>query len=65
MPKFDANLSMMFPEVPFLNRFQAAAECGFTAAEFLFPHEHAAEVVAAKLAEAGLVHAFFNMPPGN
>jgi hydroxypyruvate isomerase len=65
MPKFAANLSMMFTEVPFLDRFQPAAECGFTAVEFLFPYEHPAEVIAAKLAEAGLVQALFNMPPGD
>jgi 2-dehydrotetronate isomerase len=65
MPKFAANLSMMFTEVPFLDRFQAAAECGFTAVEFLFPYEHPADVIAAKLAEAGLVQALFNMPPGD
>lgn len=65
MPKFAANLSMMFTEVPFLDRFQAAADCGFTAVEFLFPYEHPAEVIAAKLAEVGLVQALFNMPPGD
>jgi 2-dehydrotetronate isomerase len=65
VPKFAANLSMMFTEVPFLDRFRAAADCGFTAVEFLFPYEHAAEVIADKLSEAGLVQALFNMPPGN
>ncbi len=65
MPKFAANLSMMFNEVPFLDRFAAAAECGFTAVEYLFPYEHPAELVADRLQAAGLVQALFNMPPGD
>ena len=43
MPRFAANLSMMFTEVPFLDRFEAAAKAGFTAVEFLFPYEFPAE----------------------
>lgn len=46
MPKFAANLSMMFTEVPFLDRFAAAAAQGFNAVEFLFPYEHPAELLA-------------------
>jgi hydroxypyruvate isomerase len=65
MPKFAANLSMMFNEVPFLDRFQAAADCGFTAVEYLFPYEHPAEIVAERLQAAGLAQALFNMPPGD
>jgi 2-dehydrotetronate isomerase len=65
MPKFAANLSMMFNEVPFLDRFAAAAECGFTAVEYLFPYDHPAELVAERLQAAGLVQALFNMPPGD
>ena len=42
MPRFAANLSMMFTEVPFLDRFDAAAPEGFTAVEFLFPYDHPA-----------------------
>ena len=42
MPRFAANLTMMFNEVPFLDRFDAAAKAGFTAVEFLFPYEHPA-----------------------
>ena len=45
MPRFAANLSMMFTEVPFLDRFEAAAKAGFTAVEFLFPYDHPAEAV--------------------
>ncbi|MFN3317110.1 MAG: 2-oxo-tetronate isomerase [Allorhizobium sp.] len=65
MPKFAANLSMMFNEVPFLDRFAAAADCGFTAVEYLFPYEHPAELVAERLQAAGLTQALFNMPPGD
>ncbi|THV12336.1 2-oxo-tetronate isomerase [Rhizobium rhizophilum] len=65
MPKFAANLSMMFNEVPFLDRFAAAADCGFTAVEYLFPYDHPAEVVAERLQAAGLAQALFNMPPGD
>ncbi|MFC0386175.1 2-oxo-tetronate isomerase [Muricoccus vinaceus] len=65
MPRFAANLSMMFTEVPFLDRFAAAAAAGFQAVEFLFPYEHPPEVVAGKVKEAGLSVALFNMPPGD
>lgn len=65
MPKFAANLSMMFNEVPFLDRFAAAADCGFTAVEYLFPYDHPAELVAERLQAAGLAQALFNMPPGD
>ena len=40
MPKFAANLTMMFNEVPFPERFAAAAKAGFTAVEFLFPYDY-------------------------
>jgi hydroxypyruvate isomerase len=65
MPKFAANLSMMFTERPFLERFQAAARAGFTAVEYLFPYDHPAKLIAETLAAAGLKQALFNMPPGN
>jgi len=65
MPKFAANLSMMFNEVPFLDRFAAAADCGFTAVEYLFPYDYPAELVAERLQAAGLAQALFNMPPGD
>ena len=65
MPKFAANLSMMFTEWDFLDRFAAAADAGFTAVEFLFPYAHAPEVVAEKLTRAGLTQALFNLPPGD
>jgi hydroxypyruvate isomerase len=65
MPRFAANLSMMFNEVPFLERFEAAAKAGFTAVEFLFPYDHPAEVVGERLHKNGLTQALFNLPPGN
>ena len=65
MPRFAANLSMMFNEVPFLDRFAAAAAAGFTGVEFLFPYEHPAAEIRARLDGAGLELALFNMPPGD
>lgn len=65
MPRFAANLSMMFTEWPFLDRFAAAAEAGFGAVEFLFPYDHPAEAIAERLKAAGLVQALFNGPPGD
>src|SRR5258707_2568935 len=65
MPRFAANLSMMFTEVPFLDRFEAAAEAGFTAVEYLFPYDHPAEAVGERLHRNGLTQALFNLPPGN
>jgi hydroxypyruvate isomerase len=65
MPRFAANLSMMFNEVPFLDRFDAAARAGFTAVEFLFPYDHPAEAVGERLGRNGLTQALFNLPPGN
>jgi 2-dehydrotetronate isomerase len=65
MPKFAANLTMMFNEVPFPQRFAAAAKAGFAAVEFLFPYDYPAAEVARWLQEAGLKNVLFNMPPGN
>ncbi|MGN6114839.1 MAG: 2-oxo-tetronate isomerase [Nitrobacter sp.] len=65
MPRFAANLSMMFAEVPFLDRFDAAAKAGFTAVEFLFPYDHPAEAIGERLHRNGLTQALFNLPPGN
>jgi hydroxypyruvate isomerase len=65
MPRFAANLSMMFNEVPFLERFEAAAKAGFTAVEFLFPYDHPAEAVGEMLRKNGLTQALFNLPPGD
>jgi len=65
MPKLAANLSMMFQEVPFLDRFQAAAAAGFRGVEFLFPYDHPVAEVRARLRDAGLTQALFNLPPGD
>jgi hydroxypyruvate isomerase len=65
VPKFAANLTMMFNEVPFLARFSAAAQAGFKAVEFLFPYEHPAEKIATQLKENALENVLFNLPPGN
>ncbi len=65
MPRFAANLSMMYNEVPFLERFAAAAADGFEAVEFLFPYEHPPEVIAQRLKAHGLTQALFNLPPGD
>ena len=65
MPKFAANLSFMFNEWDFLDRFQAAADAGFEAVEYLFPYDYAPEVIAQRLEGAGLTQALFNLPPGD
>lgn len=65
MPNFAANLSMMFTEWDFLDRFAAAADQGFSAVEFLFPYAHAPDEIAARLERARLTQALFNLPPGN
>ena len=65
MPKFAANLSFIFQEVGFLDRFAAAAACGFKAVEYLSPYEYPVEVIAERLNRHGLEQALFNMPPGN
>lgn len=65
MPKFAANLSMMFQDLGFLERFDAAAQAGFKAVEFLFPYDHPPEAVAAALERNRLSLALFNTVPGD
>ncbi|MCM2550864.1 2-oxo-tetronate isomerase [Burkholderia glumae] len=65
MPRFAANLSMMYQEHPFLERFAAAARDGFRAVEYLFPYAFPAAELKARLDGAGLVQALFNAPPGD
>lgn len=65
MPKFAANLSMLYPELPFLERFSAAAADDFEAVEFLFPFDYEPAVLADQLARHGLRQVLFNAPPGN
>ena len=56
---------MLFTEVPFLERFGAAAACGFTGVEFLFPYEHTPEAIEEQIRKHNLEIVLFNMPPGN
>ncbi|VEA72648.1 Hydroxypyruvate isomerase [Serratia rubidaea] len=65
MPKFAANLSMMFTELPFLERFAAAADAGFKAVEYLFPYDYPADLLAEKLRRHGLQQVLFNTAPGD
>jgi hydroxypyruvate isomerase len=65
MPRFAANLSMMFNELPFLDRFAAARRAGFDGVEFLFPYEYPVAELRARLNGEGLTQALFNMPPGD
>ena len=65
MPNFAANLSMMFQELPFLDRFEAAAKAGFKAVEFLFPYDHPAADIRQRLDRFGLRQVLFNLPPGD
>jgi 2-dehydrotetronate isomerase len=64
MPQFAANLSMMYPELGFLDRFEAAAQDGFKAVEFLFPYEWRVQDIAGRLKGNGLQQVLFNTPPG-
>ena len=65
MPRLAANLSMMYTEHPFLDRFAAAAGDGFAGVEFLFPYEYPAADIQARLRAQGLTQALFNAPPGD
>lgn len=65
MPRFCANLTMMFTEVPFLERFSQAAKAGFSGVEMLFPYEAPAADVRAAAAAAGVEIALYNVPPGS
>ncbi len=64
MPKFAANLTMMFNESEFLDRFESAAEAGFTAVEFLFPYSYPKHELRARIKDLGLSVVLFNLPPG-
>jgi hydroxypyruvate isomerase len=65
MPNFAANLSMMFSELPFLDRFEAAAKAGFKAVEIGNPYEASASEIAAKLKSNGLTLVLINTTPGD
>ena len=65
MPRFAANLTMLFNEVKFLDRFAAAAAAGFRAVEYLFPYDYDKDRLAEKLAENGLSQVLHNLPAGD
>lgn len=65
MPRFAANLSMLYQEVDFLDRFACAARDGFAAVEYLFPYAYAPEQLAGRLRAHGLQQVLFNAPPGD
>ena len=65
MLKFAANLSMLYQEFNFLDRFKAAADDGFTAVEYLFPYDFTAQDIAQRLNSNGLAQVLFNAPPGD
>lgn len=65
MPCFAANLTMLFTEVPFLDRFERAARAGFEAVEFLFPYAHPAREIRDRLDATGLRLVLHNLPAGD
>ncbi|HEV8016704.1 MAG TPA: 2-oxo-tetronate isomerase [Stellaceae bacterium] len=65
MPNFAANLSTLFTELPFLDRFAAARKAGFGAVEFQAPYDFPATDIAARAAAAGVPIVLFNAPMGN
>ena len=65
MPKFAANLTMLYNELAFLDRFEAAAKSGFEGVEYLFPYDHPKEQLAERLAAHGLTQVLHNLPAGD
>ncbi len=65
MPKFAANLTMLFNEVDFLDRFEAAARAGFQGVEYLFPYDYDADALVERLQEHGLTQVLHNLPAGD
>lgn len=65
MPRFAANLSMLFAEVPFLERFEKAAQAGFSQVEYLFPYAYEAQQLKRLLEQNNLQQVLFNLPPGD
>lgn len=65
MPRFAANLTMLFNELPFLDRFAAAAKAGFSGVEYLFPYDFDADMLAAELKAHGLTQVLHNLPAGD
>lgn len=65
MPEFCANLTFLFAEVPFPERFQRAAAAGFRGVEYLFPYDYPPQAIAAWLQAVGLEQVLFNLPAGD
>jgi hydroxypyruvate isomerase len=65
MPKFAANLSMLFTELDFLDRFEAAAQAGFKGVEYLFPYAYDKAELARRLRDHGLTQVLHNLPAGD
>tara|TARA_B100000965_G_scaffold290319_1_gene248122 strand:+ start:1154 stop:1948 length:795 start_codon:yes stop_codon:yes gene_type:complete len=65
MPRFNANITMLFQELDFMDRFKAAADAGFKGVEYLFPYDYEADRLVAALEGNGLVQVLHNMPPGD
>ena len=65
MPRFSANLGFLFPDIPFLERFDAAARAGFAAVEYASPYDHPAPELRARLKAVGLTQVLINSPAGN
>jgi hydroxypyruvate isomerase len=65
MPKFNANLTMLFNEVDFLDRFKAAKDAGFKGVEYLFPYPYPKEDLAERLEANGLTQVLHNLPAGD
>ncbi|HZV07679.1 MAG TPA: hydroxypyruvate isomerase [Gemmataceae bacterium] len=65
MPQFAANLTMLFNELPFIDRFAAAKTAGFAAVEYLFPYDHDKALLAEQLARYGLTQVLHNLPAGD
>jgi len=65
MPRFAANLTMLFTELPFMQRFEAAARAGFKAVEYLFPYAYDPRELAGQLRSHGLAQVLHNLPAGD
>jgi len=65
MPRFCANLGFLFGEVPFLDRFEAAARAGFTGVEYASPYDYPAAELRSRLKASGLTQLLINSPAGN
>ncbi|MAY67228.1 MAG: hydroxypyruvate isomerase, partial [Rhodospirillaceae bacterium] len=65
MPRFNANITMLFQEVDFMDRFQAAAKAGFKGVEYLFPYDYKADDLVDALTSNGLTQVLHNLPAGD